>query len=108
MRICVVNAAIKDRERLGLGKPETFDFLGFTHFCTKSRMHGDFVIGRKTIKKRMRATLRAIKVELRNRMHDAIKTTGTWVERVLHRHLGATMWLLWKWVVIGWLNVSLC
>jgi len=79
--------AIKDREKLGLGKPETFDFLGFTHFCTKSRTYGSFVIGRKTIKKRMRASLRAIKMALRQRMHDPIKETGAWVERVLKGHL---------------------
>ena len=41
--------AIKDRKRLGERKPETFDFLGFTHFCTYSRKNGAFVIGRKTI-----------------------------------------------------------
>src|SRR6267143_1998332 len=49
--------AAKQREKLGEGKPETFDFLGFTHFCTRSRKWGSFVIGRKTIKKRMRAKL---------------------------------------------------
>ena len=48
--------AAKQREKLGEGKPETFDFLGFTHFCTRSRKWGSFVIGRKTIKKRMRAS----------------------------------------------------
>ena len=79
--------AIKQRERLGEGKPETFDFLGFTHFCTRSRKWGSFVIGRKTIKKRMIATLRAIKMELRRRMHDPIAKTGAWVERVLKGHL---------------------
>ena len=79
--------AIKDLEKLGLGKPETFDFLGFTHFCTKSRKFGCFVIGRKTINTRMRATLRAIKMELRRRLHDPIKTTGAWIARVLKGHL---------------------
>jgi len=79
--------AIKQRERLGEGKPETFDFLGFTHFCTRSRKWGSFVIGRKTIKKRMIATLRLIKMELRRRMHDPIKKTGAWVGRVLKGHL---------------------
>ena len=54
--------AAKQREKLGEGKPETFDFLGFTHFCTRSRKWGSFVIGRKTIKKRMRAKLLAIKI----------------------------------------------
>src|ERR1700722_6345760 len=57
--------AAKQREKLGEGKPEPFDFLGFTHFCTRSRKWGSFVIGRKTIKKRMRAKLLAIKIELR-------------------------------------------
>jgi group II intron reverse transcriptase/maturase len=58
--------AAKQREARGEGKPETFDYLGFTHFCTRSRKWGSFVIGRKTIKKRMRAKLKAIKVELAN------------------------------------------
>jgi hypothetical protein len=62
--------AAEQRAKLGEGKPETFD--GFTHFCTRSRMWGSFVIGRKTIKKRMRAKLKAIKVELRKSMHDPI------------------------------------
>ena len=53
--------AAEPRARLGEGKPETFDFLGFTHFCTRSRKWGSFVIGRKTIKKRMRAKLKAIR-----------------------------------------------
>src|SRR5262249_49064524 len=64
--------AAKQRARLEEGKPETFDFLGFTHFCTRSRKWGSFVIGRKTIKKRMRTKLQAIKVELRKCMHDPI------------------------------------
>src|SRR4029077_15168178 len=54
--------AAKQRASLGEGKPETFDFLGFTHFCTRSRKWGSFVIGRKTMKKRMRAKLKAVKV----------------------------------------------
>ena len=45
--------AAKQREKLGEGKPETFDFLGFQHFCTRSRKWGSFVIGRRTIKKTM-------------------------------------------------------
>ena len=79
--------AAKQRERLGEGKPETFDFLGFTHFCTRSRKWGSFVIGRKTIKKRMRAKLKAIKVELRKSMHDPITKTGVWVKQMLQGHL---------------------
>ena len=66
----------KQRMERGEGKPETFDFLGFTHFCTRSRKWGSFVIGRKTIKKRMVRKLQAIKMELRRRMHDPIAKTG--------------------------------
>ena len=79
--------AVKQREKLGEGKPETFDFLGFTHFCTRSRTGGSFVIGRKTIKKRMRAKLKAIKVELRKSMHNPIAKTGAWVKQMLQGHL---------------------
>jgi hypothetical protein len=75
--------AISDRNRLGERKPETFDFLGFTHFCTQSRKNGAFVIGRKTIKKRMRARLLAVKNELRKRWHDPLPTTGQWIHKVL-------------------------
>jgi len=79
--------AINDRKRQGLGKPETFDFLGFTHFCTTSRKRGTFVIGRKTIRKRMRAQLQLIKQELRRRLHDSIYETGRWLRRVLQGYL---------------------
>ncbi len=79
--------AINDRKRKGLGKPETFDFLGFTHFCTQSRKTGRFVVGRKTIRKRMRARLQEIKLELRRRMHHSILETGLWLRRVLQGYL---------------------
>lgn len=79
--------AITDRKRQGLGKPETFDFLGFTHFCTTSRTRGWFVIGRKTIRKRMRAQLQFIKQELRRRLHDSVYETGMWLRRVLQGYL---------------------
>ena len=57
------------------------------HFCTRSRKWGSFVIGRKTIKKRMRAKLLAIKIELRRIMHDPIAKTGAWVKQMLKGHL---------------------
>ena len=79
--------AAKQREMRGEGKPETFDFLGFTHFCTRSHKSGGFVIGRKTIKKRMVAKLKALKVELRKRMHDSIAATGEWLNLLLKGHL---------------------
>lgn len=79
--------AAKQRAELGEVKPEVFDFLGFTHYCTRSRKWGSFVIGRKTIKKRMLGKLEAIKMELRKRMHDSIVKTGTWVAQMLNGHL---------------------
>jgi len=85
--ICFGRHAAKQRERRGEGKPETFDFLGFTHFCTRSYKWGSFGIGRKTIKKRMRAKLKVIKTELRKRMHDPVAQTGAWVKQMLRGHL---------------------
>ena len=71
----------------GEGNPVTFDFLGFTHYCTTSRKGEWFVIGRKTVKKRMRAQLRAIKDELRKRLHAPVAEVGAWLNRVLRGHL---------------------
>ena len=74
--------AIKDRRQRGLGKPETFDFLGFTHYCAKDRK-GRFQLGRKPVSKRMRRTLKRIKEELRRRMHNDVDQTARWLGRVL-------------------------
>ncbi|MDP7179368.1 MAG: group II intron reverse transcriptase/maturase [Verrucomicrobiota bacterium] len=79
--------AAEDRGRQGQRRPETFDFLGFTHFCTRSWITGAFVIGRRTIKKRMLARLQVIKMELRRRWHDPINKTGAWLNKVLTGHL---------------------
>src|SRR5882757_9003168 len=79
--------AAKQREEHGEGRPEPFDFLGFTHFCTRSRKWGSFVIGRKTIKKRMLKKLQEVKMELRKRMNDPIAKTGAWLKRMLKGHL---------------------
>jgi RNA-directed DNA polymerase len=101
--------AAKQREKLGDGKPETFDFLGFTHFCTRSRRWGSFVIGRKTIKKRLRAKLKAVKVELRRSMHNPIVKTGAWVKQMLQGHLnyfavsGNDQSLWWFFKEVRWL-----
>jgi hypothetical protein len=57
------------------------------HFCTRSRKWGSFVIERKTITKRMRAKLKAIKMKLRKRMHDPVAQTGAWVKQMLQGHL---------------------
>ena len=74
--------AAKDRTRRGLGKPETFNFLGFTHICGRSRK-GGFQLKRKSRRDRMRAKLRAIKEELRRRMHAPIPQQGQWLGRVV-------------------------
>jgi RNA-directed DNA polymerase len=71
-----------NRKRRGEGKPETFDFLGFTHISGKTRK-GAFTVRRKTIGKRLRAKLRDIKQQLRRRMHDPVAQTGEWLQSVV-------------------------
>jgi RNA-directed DNA polymerase len=75
--------AAQNREGCGERKPETFDFLGFTHICGKNGKTGCFVVNRKTVKKRMRAKLQALKEELRQRMHEPIVETGKWLKTVV-------------------------
>ena len=75
--------AAQDRERRGEGKPETFTFLGFTHFCGKRRSNGTFTVWRKTAKKRMVAKLHALKAELRLRMHEPVAEVGAWLRKVV-------------------------
>jgi len=65
------------------GKPETFDFLGFTHICAKTRLRKWFHVWRKTIKKRLVAFLARVKVVLRRRMHDPIEEVGEWLGGVV-------------------------
>ncbi len=78
--------AAKERRARGEKKPETFDFLGFTHYCTKTRK-GWFKVGRKSIKKRIQGQIQTIKEELRRRLHKPIQETGEWLKRVLQGHL---------------------
>jgi len=70
------------RGRRGLGKPETFNFLGFTHICGRSRK-GNFLLIRQTRRDRMQAKLRELKVALRKRMHQAIPVVGRWLRQVV-------------------------
>jgi len=74
--------AEQNRERRGEGKPEPFDFLGFTHISGKDRK-GNFTVRRTTIRKRMRKKLKEIKEQLRRRMHDPVAETGKWLRRVV-------------------------
>jgi RNA-directed DNA polymerase len=70
------------RAQRGLGKPETFHFLGFPHICGKTR-RGTFQLRRKSRRDRMRATLRAVKEALRRRMHQPIPVQGRWLKQVV-------------------------
>jgi len=74
--------AAANRERRGLGKPETFNFLGFTHICARTR-RGGFLLKRKSRRDRVRARLRAIKEGLRRRMHETVAQQGEWLGQVV-------------------------
>jgi hypothetical protein len=75
-------SAAARRKQRGLGKPETFTFLGFTFICGKSR-RGAFQLQRKTRRDRMRAKLREIKEQLRKRRHEPIPEQGRWLKQVV-------------------------
>ena len=77
--------AARDRARRGEPKPETFDFLGFTHICGHTRQ-GKFKVLRQTMKKRLRAKLKALKAELRQRLHDPVPAVGRWLGSVVTGH----------------------
>jgi RNA-directed DNA polymerase len=78
--------AARDRAARGLGKPETFTFLGFTHICAKSK-GGRFWLRRITISKRMRAKLREVGDQLKRRRHQPIPVQGQWLRSVVQGHL---------------------
>jgi hypothetical protein len=77
--------AARDRARRGDPKPDTFDFLGLTHICEKSRT-GRFKLKRSTNKKKMRAKLKSVKAEMRKRAHLPIPEQGAWLASVLDGH----------------------
>jgi group II intron reverse transcriptase/maturase len=77
--------AAKNRRGRGGGKPETFNFLGFTHSCGKTRK-GWFTVLRQTMRQRWQAKLRALKDELRRRMHTPIPEQGAYLRSVLLGH----------------------
>ena len=78
--------AAQNRKERGEGKPETFNFLGFAHICGKTR-RGRFTVIRQTIRKRVQAKLKAIHIELRQRMHDSLQEVGRWLKAVVGGHL---------------------
>jgi len=78
--------AAENRRRRGRGKPETFDFLGFTHICGKKRS-GRYTVLRQTMRKRLQAKLNSVKAELRHRWHDPIPEVGQWLRSVVSGHI---------------------
>jgi RNA-directed DNA polymerase len=78
--------AAQHRSERGVGKPETFDFLGFTHICGKTQ-DGRFWLRRTTIAKRMRAKLKQVKDQLRRRWHQPVPEQGEWLASVVRGHL---------------------
>jgi group II intron reverse transcriptase/maturase len=74
--------AAASRRRRGLGKPETFGFLGFTLVCSKSR-RGRFLLQRRSRRDRMKAKLKEVSNELRYRMHQSIPEQGNWLKQVV-------------------------
>jgi group II intron reverse transcriptase/maturase len=79
--------AASNRDRRGRGKPETFDFLGFTHSCGKTRKTGSCVVLRRTMRKRMTAKLQAVTEELRGRRHTTIGEQGKYLRAVVQGHV---------------------
>jgi RNA-directed DNA polymerase len=75
--------AAEQRQRRSEGKPDTFDFLGFTHMCGTTRKTGRFIVKRQTIRKRLSAKLKALKAELRHRWHIPVPQLGQWLRSVV-------------------------
>ncbi len=74
------------RAARGEGKPETFDFLGFTHICSKTKTHGWFTVRRQTMKKRLRAKIRQVcEAQMRHR-HESLEKQGRWLRSVVQGH----------------------
>ncbi|KKL92697.1 hypothetical protein LCGC14_1882110, partial [marine sediment metagenome] len=75
--------AAEDRAKRGEVKPETFDFLGFTHICARRRKDGRFTVLRKTIAKRLRKKVKEIKKELKRIRHSPVPVQGKWLRSVI-------------------------
>ena len=75
--------SIANRKQCGEDKPETFDFLGFTHICERHRKTGYFTVRRKTARKRMKAKQKALHQQLRQCRHEPIARTGQWLGSVV-------------------------
>ena len=104
--------ALVDRRARGERRPETFDFLGFTHYCKKKR-NGKFGLGRKPIAKRVTRTLKRVTEKLHARMHEDVHETAQWLGKVVNGWLnyyavptsgptlrGFVRRLMWVWLHI--------
>jgi len=78
--------AAQNRKKRGEGKPETFNFLGFTHICGKTRK-GKFTVLRQTMRKKWQAKLKELKIELRRRMHHPVPEQGAYLRSVVAGHI---------------------
>jgi hypothetical protein len=78
--------AATNRKRRGLGRPETFNFLGLAHMCSVKRSNGRFTVLRQTMPKRLQGKLAEVKIELRKRMHDPVPEVGKWLGTVVAGH----------------------
>ena len=78
--------AINNRQRRGKGKPETFNFLGFTHICVRKRSNGMYTVLRQTMRKRLQAKLREVKTELWRRLPHPLPDVGQWLRSVIGGH----------------------
>jgi len=79
--------AAHHRSRKGEGKPESFDFLGFTHSCGLTRTNKKFTVRRQTVAKRMRAKLHEVKLTLHEQRHDPIREQGVWLGAVVQGYM---------------------
>ena len=98
-----------------MGKPETFNFLGFTHICAKKRDGKNFTVLRQTIAKRLQAKLAEVKAELIRRMHDPVPQVGKWLGSVVDGHcryygvpMNAPALWTFRFEVIGRWHRALC
>ena len=78
--------AAQDRHGRGEGKPESFNFLGFTHSCGTDQ-RGKFTVIRKTMRQRMLKKLKAVNLELRRRMHEPVDEQGRYIRALIRGHL---------------------
>jgi group II intron reverse transcriptase/maturase len=78
--------AESNRAKRGEGKPETFNFLGFTHICSRTRKGDRFTIRRKTIAVRLRAKIKGVREAIMRKRHEPVPEQGAWLRSVVQGH----------------------